>query len=89
MGGKACQTLVTLPTPDLSEQCGHRHIQGRAPWITAGYPTEIPLTEPTPITNLVCTHVYSQAVIAGIAPSFSDQAVLLGLGTHRSLSVRT
>lgn len=52
MGGTACQTQVTLPTPDLSEQCGHQHIQGRAPRMTAGYPTELPLTEPAPITNL-------------------------------------
>lgn len=34
-------------------------------------------------------HVYSQAAIAGLALSFSAQAVLLGLGTHRSLPVRT
>lgn len=31
MGGAARQTLVTLPAPDLSEQCGHQHIQGWTP----------------------------------------------------------
>lgn len=40
MGGMASQTLVTLPAPHLSEQCGHRHIQGRAPRITAGYSSD-------------------------------------------------